>query len=521
MGRRDTSRPMAKTPTATQTRHHPRGRRARHASRASTTCCMWAICRCPRRSSAASRARARSSCRRWSAQPARGHRGGRHPGAAAARVRSRPPREAEDRARQRHRARPLQGRRRRGRRCCRASRRRMPDSILVVTVGPGGGRRLVRVPAGRGRLGRASWTRCIDLAVSIGVEGWEGRPVGALFVVGDSNTVMEKSRQLTLNPFQGYSEDEKNIMNPDVRHALHAFAVLDGAFIVREDGVVVAAGRYLNFDEEKDLDVPLGLGARHMAAAGISRDTEAIAIVVSQTSGSVRVFRRGKAALELAPARPTIVTMAARSLPRICRRSAASGIRWPAACARRACLRPRSGWSSRSCIALARRRRRAPTGRREGAPGAFPAGDEVLRPRAVRQGDRGLAAGLRAEAGPGSSTTSPRPTGRSRTPARRSSSTRATCGTRPRRTTAPRSSRRSRQLQKQVGDTGTPPLRRTTTRRRPAEQQHAAAPNRTTTAATESDGYRDDDRSAAAHDDAAASDLQTSRRPRSPRRRRR
>jgi DNA integrity scanning protein DisA with diadenylate cyclase activity len=90
-------------------------------------------------------------------------------------------------------------------------------------------------------------------------------------------------------------------MNPDVRHALRAFAVLDGAFVVREDGVVIAAGRYLNFDEEKDVEVPLGLGARHMAAAGISRDSEAIAIVVSQTSGSVRVFRHGKAALELAP----------------------------------------------------------------------------------------------------------------------------------------------------------------------------------------------------------------------------
>jgi DNA integrity scanning protein DisA with diadenylate cyclase activity len=176
----------------------------------------------------------------------------------------------------------------------------LPDSILVVTVGQEeedgsfGFLQAEGVSAG-------VMDALIDLAVSIGVEGWEGRPVGALFVVGDSNTVMEKSRQLTLNPFQGYSEDEKNIMNPDVRHALHAFAVLDGAFVVREDGVVVAAGRYLNFDEEKELDVPLGLGARHMAAAGISRDTEAIAIVVSQTSGSVRVFRRGKAALELAP----------------------------------------------------------------------------------------------------------------------------------------------------------------------------------------------------------------------------
>ena len=157
----------------------------------------------------------------------------------------------------------------------------LPDSILVVTVGQEeedgsfGFLQAEGVSAG-------VMDALIELAVSIGVEGWEGRPVGALFVVGDSNLVMEKSRQLTLNPFQGYSEDEKNIMNPDVRHALHAFAVLDGAFIVREDGVVVAAGRYLNFDEEKDLDVPLGLGARHMAAAGISRDTEAIAIVARQ-----------------------------------------------------------------------------------------------------------------------------------------------------------------------------------------------------------------------------------------------
>jgi diadenylate cyclase len=175
-----------------------------------------------------------------------------------------------------------------------------PDSILIVTVGPEqedgafGFLQTEKISAG-------VMDTLLELAVSVGVEGWEGRPIGALFVVGDSSTVMEKSRQLTLNPFQGYSEDDKNIMNPDVRHALHAFAVLDGAFVVREDGTVIAAGRYLNFDEEKELELPLGLGARHMAAAGISRDTEAIAIVVSQTSGSVRVFRRGKVALELAP----------------------------------------------------------------------------------------------------------------------------------------------------------------------------------------------------------------------------
>jgi diadenylate cyclase len=175
----------------------------------------------------------------------------------------------------------------------------MPDSLLVVTVGPedeDGAFGFLQAKGVQAEVLDA----LIDLAVTIGVEGWEGRPIGALFVIGDSNKVMENSRPLSLNPFQGYSEDERNLMNPEVRRALRAFAVLDGAFVLREDGVVLAAGRYLNF-EEKDVRVPLGLGARHMAAAGISRDSEALAIVVSQTSGAVRVFRHGRAVLELAP----------------------------------------------------------------------------------------------------------------------------------------------------------------------------------------------------------------------------
>jgi diadenylate cyclase len=175
----------------------------------------------------------------------------------------------------------------------------LPDSILVVPVGPedeDGAFGFLHAKGVQAEVLDA----LIDLAVTVGVEGWEGRPVGALFVIGDSNKVMEQSRPLSLNPFQGYSEDERNLMSPEVRRALRAFAVLDGAFVLREDGVVLAAGRYVNFDE-KDVRVPLGLGARHMAAAGISRDTDAIAIVVSQTSGAVRVFRHGRAVLELAP----------------------------------------------------------------------------------------------------------------------------------------------------------------------------------------------------------------------------
>ncbi len=138
----------------------------------------------------------------------------------------------------------------------------------------------------------------IHVAMEIGAQGYEGHPVGTILVVGDSTAVMEKSRQLTLNPFQGMSEAERNCMDPPIREALKTFAVLDGAFVIREDGVVLAAGRYLQATST-EAKVPMGLGARHSAAASITAETKSIAITVSQTTGTVRVFRAGEIVLEL------------------------------------------------------------------------------------------------------------------------------------------------------------------------------------------------------------------------------
>jgi len=138
----------------------------------------------------------------------------------------------------------------------------------------------------------------IHAAMEIGAQGYEGHPVGTILVVGDATAVMEKSRQLTLNPFQGMSETDRNCLDPAIRDAVKTFAVLDGAFVVREDGVVLAAGRYLQ-SVSTDTHVPMGLGARHSAAAAVTSETRAIAITVSQTSGTVRVFKEGEIALEL------------------------------------------------------------------------------------------------------------------------------------------------------------------------------------------------------------------------------
>jgi diadenylate cyclase len=138
----------------------------------------------------------------------------------------------------------------------------------------------------------------IQLALQIGQEGFEGHPIGTIMAIGDHTNVLEKSRQITINPFQGLSEAERNVLDPKIRDAVKNFSVLDGAFVIREDGVVLAAGRYLAASDEA-VRVPLGLGARHAAAAAITSGTQCIALAVSQTSGAVRLFKGGQILLEL------------------------------------------------------------------------------------------------------------------------------------------------------------------------------------------------------------------------------
>jgi DNA integrity scanning protein DisA with diadenylate cyclase activity len=138
----------------------------------------------------------------------------------------------------------------------------------------------------------------LHTAMEIGAEGYEGHAIGTILVVGESTKVMEQSRQLILNPFQGMSEADRNSLDPPIREAIKTFSALDGAFIIREDGVVLSAGRYL-LSMSRDVKLPMGLGARHSAAASMTSETGAVAITVSQTTGTVRVFRQGEIVLEL------------------------------------------------------------------------------------------------------------------------------------------------------------------------------------------------------------------------------
>jgi diadenylate cyclase len=145
----------------------------------------------------------------------------------------------------------------------------------------------------------------LKLGMELAARGREGKSVGTIFVIGDEDRVLQLSRQLIINPFKGYSEEELSIHDPQLRDAMKEFSAIDGAFVIRGDGVLVTAGRHLNAALEED-DMPKGLGSRHVAAAGITSLTDAIAIVISESTGDVRIFKKGKIFMEIE--RPPIGT---------------------------------------------------------------------------------------------------------------------------------------------------------------------------------------------------------------------
>jgi DNA integrity scanning protein DisA with diadenylate cyclase activity len=146
----------------------------------------------------------------------------------------------------------------------------------------------------------------VDTAVEIGREGREGHPVGTMFVVGDTRKVLTMSRPMNFNPFRGYSAEERDVRGRAVREQIKDIAQLEGAILIRRDGVAVAACMRIEAPD-KGITLSMGLGTRHAAAAAVSKSTKAIAVTVSQSSGTVRLFQNGEVVLHIEPlARPVI-----------------------------------------------------------------------------------------------------------------------------------------------------------------------------------------------------------------------
>jgi diadenylate cyclase len=133
----------------------------------------------------------------------------------------------------------------------------------------------------------------LNLAIELADTGREGKPLGTIFVVGDHEKVMQLSKQMIMNPFKGYDEEERNILASSIKETVREFSAMDGAFVIADDGTILAAGRYLGATIDEST-LPRGLGSRHIAAAGITSLTKAVAFVISESSGDVRIFKDGR-----------------------------------------------------------------------------------------------------------------------------------------------------------------------------------------------------------------------------------
>jgi DNA integrity scanning protein DisA with diadenylate cyclase activity len=146
----------------------------------------------------------------------------------------------------------------------------------------------------------------VAMATEIGREGREAKPVGTMFVVGDTKRVLSMCRPINFNAFRGYSVEERDVRDRRVREQIKDLAQLEGAIIIRRDAIAEAACMYIDAPAE-GITLSKGLGTRHWAAAAISKKTRAVAVVVSQSSGAVRIFQNGELMLHIeSMARPMI-----------------------------------------------------------------------------------------------------------------------------------------------------------------------------------------------------------------------
>lgn len=138
----------------------------------------------------------------------------------------------------------------------------------------------------------------LRLAQEIAIEGREGRSIGTAFIIGDQEAIFSRSRQAVLNPFEGQVPAVCDIRNRENWESIKEFAQLDGVFVVSREGLVVAAGRYLDLKTQQVM-LPPGLGGRHRAIASITSEVPSVGITVSESGGVVRVFRDGMCKLSI------------------------------------------------------------------------------------------------------------------------------------------------------------------------------------------------------------------------------
>ncbi len=137
----------------------------------------------------------------------------------------------------------------------------------------------------------------INIAMRFAREGREGRPIGTCFILKNRDDLAKYTWQLILNPCEGYPKNIRNIFREDFFETMRELSALDGAFLVDSSGEVSAAAVYMATPEHPSQMSP-GLGARHSSAAALTAHTDALTVVLSESSGTIIVYGKGKKILK-------------------------------------------------------------------------------------------------------------------------------------------------------------------------------------------------------------------------------
>lgn len=170
------------------------------------------------------------------------------------------------------------------------------DTFSVLSVSREFGRFLTTSGEISPQMSPGLFEGVLTLASELAREGREGKPIGTLFVIGEPEQLEAYSQQLVINPFRGYPDEEKNILDPTLKETIKEFATIDGAFVLGWDGVIHSAGTYLK-PGQVEIELPSGYGTRHRVAAAISKVVDCVSVVVSESTGQVMFFKNGEAIL--------------------------------------------------------------------------------------------------------------------------------------------------------------------------------------------------------------------------------
>jgi DNA integrity scanning protein DisA with diadenylate cyclase activity len=141
--------------------------------------------------------------------------------------------------------------------------------------------------------------RAIEILIGLSLKGYEGRSVGAIFLIGDLERVKRNSSQMIINPFKGWKD--VNIKDLGQLATIESFSQLDGAMVFDNRGFAQYAGRMIkvfeNECDEKDWDFEKrkgkGSGTRWRAARFITLKSRTVALTLS-SNGNITAFKDGK-----------------------------------------------------------------------------------------------------------------------------------------------------------------------------------------------------------------------------------